>query len=199
MSSRSSMVDREARKEPVIWWLITAIAALLIAATLLDANMHVLRGIAALLVFAAAAAVWLSFGSRHRPMAAILSGLILAIGILGAWSIPANWDLDAGRAAHDSGDTSRSETYLRQALARMDEPGIDLSVLRYRLTIHGPVYISRVTTMVELAEIAAADEHWSEAHGWLSEAYAAGMADPSEQADLERIDAMRTRAAALAE
>lgn len=180
----------------------TGIASVLVlAAPFLSLDGRVVRSLGAI-AFALVACLSLAERKdkevlRRRALAALFA-VATALAVLTAWSVTANWPLDAGRAAHDASESEVACRDFETALDRMDSPGVVLPGGRFKLTAYGPVHISRVTTMIELAEIAATERRWSDALSWLDRAEVAARSDSGEHADLAFIEEMRVRVEDLA-
>ena len=111
-----------------------------------------------------------------------VAGMAVVAAIAASWAV-GNWSYYDGMA-HIKVDDARAKTSLIEALQRMDKPGIEISALRLRLTGVGPVMQLRVTPLMTLANIELRAGDTRAAEHWITEAIAAGRADPREEADL---------------
>lgn len=173
-----------------LWVMLGISLVLSLGSILIGADARVQHAAGALLLASGAGALlveWRERGQRHSVIVLPVVALLMAWALLGAWSVSANWPLYSGRAAHDAGELAVARARLQLAIQRMNGAGIDVPLTRYRLTAAGPVYVTRVTCMTELAAIAAEEGRWDEAIDWLREAETAGRADPGEDADFEWI------------
>lgn len=128
----------------------------------------------------------------RRPVSrwALVSILVLAVfSVAPALWVTGNWYYYQGHAAWEKGDARASES-LRNAVDRMDAPGIEVPGTRVRLTRYGPVSQFRVTSLMALANIELQAGKYDAAAQWLRRAISAAKADPSEEADLEFLGRM---------